>query len=135
MILAFHVPPFYGAGSMIVRIFDIDSLYSRKIQTISTIGKSCHGEIGPIILFFTFWPHFSEFFWTINYRFHLTPSVQLVEAHEMSKSLNLTKIKCSLFVGTSGMFFLIPHFWWKYAFLMVKLGRKWQDYCLLLVWP
>ena len=54
MILTFHVPPFYGAGTMIVRISDIDSLYSKKIQTIATIGKSCHGEIGPITRVFLF---------------------------------------------------------------------------------
>ena len=92
MILTFHVPPLARWQGLC----DIDS--PEKTEKYQKIGKSWYQDF-PIFLYF------SEFFWTINYRFHLTPSVQLVEAHEMSKSLNLTKIKCSLFVGTSGMFF------------------------------
>ena len=30
----------------------------------------------------------SDFFWTIDYRYHIVPALLFVEAHEMSKSLN-----------------------------------------------
>jgi len=36
-----------------------------------------------------FFLYFSEFFWTINYRYLKVSALLLVEAHEMSKSLNL----------------------------------------------
>ena len=82
-------------------LFDIDTLQSRKNQKnqealvrwnwsdnklngkTRIIGLISPCQDFPILL------NFSYFFWTIKYRHHIAPALQLVEAHEVSKTLNL----------------------------------------------
>ena len=40
-------------------------------------------------------PGISELLWTVNYRYYLEPTFQLVEAHEISKSWNLPYVNLS----------------------------------------
>ena len=67
------------------------------------IGRSWHGVIEQIIsqmgkleisVYFrrARTSQFFIFFWTIKYRSHIVPALQLVEAKEMRKSLNLPNL-------------------------------------------
>ena len=97
MIFTFDVPPLAGGPGLC----DFNSLQSRKFKkTVKRMGspggiKPIMSQIGKLelsILFhlatFTF-IYFSGFFWTLNYRYQIVPALQLLEAHQMSKSLNL----------------------------------------------